>query len=271
MRNLSVSTAWDESKLILARDGRLLTTVALALVAFPTAVGALVNPSGNYGLTTPGWLWAVAFFVYLVVLTGQLSMIRLALGPSITVGGAIGHGLRRMPIYVGGLFLVALGVLCLMIVAGLIFSLLGVRVTGATATNMNPIALAVALLFSAIFIYFFVRLVLAAPVVDAEPVGPLAMIRRSWQLTNGHWWRLFGFVAAFFLGSAILMMAIESAAGVVIRLSIGSIEPLSTAALALALVRSLVSAGVTTLFVVMLARLYLQLVDRAEPRETVWG
>ena len=32
-------------------------------------------------------------------LAGQLALIRLALGPSITVGGAIAHGVRRMPIY----------------------------------------------------------------------------------------------------------------------------------------------------------------------------
>ena len=35
----------------------------------------------------------------LIAIAGQLALIRLALSPSITVGGAIGHGIHRLPIY----------------------------------------------------------------------------------------------------------------------------------------------------------------------------
>ena len=38
MGSLSISAAWDESRVILARDGKLLATLALALIVFPEAV-----------------------------------------------------------------------------------------------------------------------------------------------------------------------------------------------------------------------------------------
>ena len=44
MASLSISKAWDESKAILAHDGRLIASVALALVALPTAITGLIDP-----------------------------------------------------------------------------------------------------------------------------------------------------------------------------------------------------------------------------------
>src|SRR5919112_640952 len=46
MRGLSISAAWEETRDILTRDGRLLTTVALALIALPAAINTLINPGG---------------------------------------------------------------------------------------------------------------------------------------------------------------------------------------------------------------------------------
>jgi hypothetical protein len=38
MANLSISAAWDETKAILAHDGKLFASVALALIALPALV-----------------------------------------------------------------------------------------------------------------------------------------------------------------------------------------------------------------------------------------
>jgi hypothetical protein len=270
MRALSISAAWDEARVILARDGRLLTTVALALIALPTAVSALLNPSGSYGVSTPLWLDGMAVVVYLVALAGQLSLIRLATGPSVTVGGAIAHGVRRLPIYLAGLLLVVLGLTILLVVIGVILTALGVNLQGQTAAQMNPSALVGVLFFFVVFIFLFVRLVVSAPVASAEAVGPIGLLKRSWRLTDGHWWRLFGFLAAFFLGSAILALAVSSAVGIVLQLMFGSIQPLSPGALILALIQALLSAAVSTLFAVMIARIYLQLTGSPEASGTPW-
>jgi len=41
-------------------------------------------------------------------------------------------------------------------------------------------------------IYFAVKVSLAAPAVVLERVGPVAALKRSWSLSSGQWWRIFG-------------------------------------------------------------------------------
>ena len=269
MRGLSISAAWEETRDILARDGRLLTTVALALIALPAAVNTLINPGGINAVSTPLWMLGVAVVAYLIALAGQLSLIRLALGPSVTVGAAIAHGVRRLPIYIAGVLLIVIFLFLVLVILGTVLTALGVHVQPQVTAQMNPASLVAGLLFLAILIFLFVRMVLSAPVASAEPVGPIAILRRSWQLTEGHWWRLFGFLFIFFLGAGIIVFAIASAAGVVVGLLIGKVQPMSAAALVLALIDALVSTAITTVFAVMLARIYLQLAGRSGVQPSV--
>ena len=63
---------------------------------------------------------------------------------------------------------------------------------------------------------------MSAPVASAEAAGPIAIIRRSWTLTSGHWWHLFGFLLLFFIGAIVLLLAVSAAAGVVAGLFFGN-------------------------------------------------
>ena len=267
MRALSISAAWDETKAILARDGRLLASVALALIALPSAISGLVNPSGLADATTPAWVTAIAIFAALVALAGQLALIRLALGPSVTVGGAIGHGIRRLPVY----FVAVLLLVILLLIVGVPLGALLVAAGVPLDTHAPPSApLVIAALFYVALICFLgVRMILSAPVASAEAAGPITILRRSWELTAGHWWRLFGFIFMFFIAAVVVLIAIGSAVGVVLGLIFGGIEPLSLSALILALVQAFLNAVLTTVFAVMLARIYVQLTDRAEPQARV--
>lgn len=269
MRGLSISAAWEETREILARDGRLLATVALALIALPTTVNTLINPGGVNAATTPLWMDCVAVVAYLIALAGQLSLIRLALGPSITVGGAIAHGTRRLPVYIAAVLMVVVFLLVVVVIISLVLGALGVRVDRQMTAQMSPASLLAALLFIAIFLFLFVRMVFSAPVASAEHRGPIAIVKRSWDLTSGHWWQLFGFLVIFFVGAGLVVLAIGSAAGVVIGLFFGKVQAMSAAALVLALIDALVSAAITTLFAVMLARLYLQLAQRRDAQASV--
>ena len=69
------------------------------------------------------------------------------------------------------------------------------------------------LLFFAIACFVGVRMMMTAPVASIEPVGPVALIKRSWQLTAGHFWRLFGFLVLFFVAGMIVIFAIEAVVG----------------------------------------------------------
>lgn len=258
MRRLSISAAWEESKAIFARDGQLLMAVALALVALPSTINGLLNPAGVNASESPWWIDLIAVLASLIALGGQLALIRLALGPSITVGGAIAHGMRRLPIYFLAVLMLVIALFLAAIPLAFLLSVLGVPI------NQRPVPMSPALGFVSIavllaIIAIGVRLILSSSVASAEDVGPLQILKRSWNLTSGNFWPLLGFLLIFLVGTIIVLTAIGAATNVAVKLTLGSAQPMSAAALVLALVSSLISAAVTTIFAVMLARIYLQL------------
>lgn len=269
MSSLSISRAWEETRSLLAQDGRLYGSVALALIALPSVINMLLSPTGVNAATDPFWKAAVAFVASLIALAGQLALIRLAVGPSTTVGAAITHGLRRTPFYVMVVILLILGLVVLSIPGAIILIAAGVPITSTGVRLPNSPAMLVAgMLYLAIAVFVGVRMILSAPITSAEDVGPIRILRRSWVITQGHWWELFGFVAAFVVAAMIVAFAVSSALGIVLRLTVGPLEPMSGAALVNGLVQSVVSAGISTLFSLMLARIYVQLRGEANYAET---
>jgi hypothetical protein len=264
---LSISKAWDETRAVLARDGRLIASVALALIALPTAVSGLVDPTGM-GNAGPLWIDAIVLIASLAALAGQLALIRLALGPSIAVGEAIAHGLRRMPVYLLSAILIVIALMVIAIPFAVALSLLGVPLDAKTLPA-TPNVILVLVLFVAVVFYLGVRMLMSAPVASAQDAGPIAIIQRSWAMTAGHWWRLFGFLILFFIGAVVALLAVSAAAGALAALFLGAIEPMSASALLVALVEALANAAITGLFAVMLARIYAQLAGSGEPQAGV--
>lgn len=263
MRGLSISAAWDEAKAVAARDGRLFGSVALALIALPAVLIGLVNPSGMADASGPLWIDITVVIASLVALAGQLALIRLAIGPSITVAGAIGHGIRRMPVYLLAAILILMILLVAAIPFGALLSAAGVAIE-AKDLPATPAGIGVVLLYVALVVFIAVRMLMSAPVASAEQAGPVAILKRSWALTAGHWGALFGFVLMFFVGAVVILLALGTVAGVIAGLLLGPIEPMSASALLVALVQGLGNAVVTTLFAVMLARIYVQLAGASE-------
>jgi hypothetical protein len=265
MRALSLSQAWDDTKEIITRDGRLFASVALALVALPAAIEGLVSPKGM-DASAPWWVDAVMIVGFLISFAGQLALIRLALGPSITVGGAIAHGVRRVPIYLLAVILLVVAMFIAAMPFAVVLTLLGVPLP-ANGVPPTPPALAAAGLYLALICFVAVRMLMSAPVASAEPAWPVGIIRRSWELTAGNWWRLFAFFVLFLIATIALVGGLGAAAGVVVRLLVGPITSLSTGALVVALVQALFNTVVTTCLAVMLARIYVQLSDRRDVAE----
>lgn len=244
---LSISRAWDESRDILARDGKLFATVAAALLVLPGVVRDLATPAAQPGhLPAPGAWMVVWLITILVGIVGQLALARLALADRTTVGAAIGHAGRRMPIY----FLAQL-----IWVAP--FALAMVALAGPVQEKSAPAALAILVGF-ALFVFLSIRLVLTPPVATQEVIGPLAIISRSWGITKGNWWRLFGFLVIFIIGAGILVLATLAIVGVLVRSILGDFQPLTPGALLLSLAEQIVIAGAYVVLMAMLARLYVQ-------------
>jgi hypothetical protein len=261
MSNLSISKAWDESKAILAREGRLLMSVALALVALPSLIAGLVNPAGIGDASSPLTTDIIVIAVSLISIAGQLALIRLALPPSLSVGEAIGHGFRRLPVYFVAALIMVAGFILLAIPFAVAAAALG-EPMNAAAASASPGFVAIALLYLAAVFLVAVRLIMSSAVATAEAAGPIAILKRSWALSAGHWLRLLGFVIAFVVGAMILFLAVVGAVGAVAGLMLGPIEPMSASALVVALVQALITAALTVVFTVMLARIYAQLSGR---------
>jgi hypothetical protein len=266
MAALSISQAWDEAKARIASDGRLMMVVAIALIALPMAVTGVVSPRTAAAEST-----LVSSLIFLasslLAIVGQLAVIRLAIGSNVSVGEAIGHAARRMPIYFLAAILIALALFLTLIPFVAILYAAGIPLDSEAA--QSPLAVILLLAFVALAIFVGVRMLMSSPVASEEAIGPVAIIRRSWELTSGRFWRLFGFLLMFLIGAAVTMIAVNAAFTLLAVLLFGPVEPMSASALVVAIAEAVVNAAVTVLLAVMLARIYLQLAGRGSLDVTV--
>lgn len=257
---LSLSRAWEETRDVFRRDGRLIAIVALALLVLPSTVQTLVTPEAPPGeLPEPGAWIIVALIAVAIGIIGQLSLIRLAIGPATTVGEAIGHGARRMPIY-----LVAM-VMWIVPFLLVLFLLMGM----ARQAEPNPAALLAFFVVLIIMIFLVVRFIVALAVASAEGVGPVAILQRSWRVTAGNWWRLFAFLLLFLIAALCVMLAVGAVIGTLVAMLLGAPEGMNLSTLLIALATQLAVGAVTAVFIVMVARIYTQLAGRGEAQASV--
>ena len=260
MAKLSLSKAWDETREVIARDGKLIATVALAMFFLPGVVAGVIDPAAR-PLPTTLTEAVIAILVAIIALVGQLAIIRMALGARMTVGEAIGHGARRVPIYiVAGLIWAGP-----MIVAG---ALVGPEIWQSPQNASGGQAVAALVILLALII-IGIRMMMTSSVASAERTGPLDIVKRSWQLTSGHWWKLFGLICIFLLLMLVIMAAVGAIIGIASALLFDPIEPMTVGALFVAACTQLVSAVLTTGLLIMLARIYAQLSGPAHDAVTV--
>lgn len=262
MPKVSISRAWDESRIILVRDGKLIASVALALLVLPGVAVNVLLPAAS-GLGTPqAVMWtAVLLLAFIVTFIGQLSVVRLAIGPHITVGEAIRHAALRVLPFLGAFLLWTIP---LIVIASFPYWMVHANPTH------PPLAASLALmLIGFLGIYLAVRFLLLGAVASTEPGGPPTILRRTWQLSAGNWWRLFGFLLVFAIGAIASIWAVTAVVGLVARLTIGEITRGSVAGLLVVLIAQCVTAAVYAVLFVMQARIYTQLAGRDEFQPTV--
>jgi hypothetical protein len=251
MPKLSLSQAWDETRAVLARDGRLFLAVALALFVLPGLILSVSVPVPQPGrLPAPGPWIIIVLVAFLIWTVGQLAVIRLAIGPHVSVGEAIVQGAKRLA---GYLFAWLMWFVPIIVVGSALSAIIESHWTHPSVAASFGLILLVVLGF-----FLVVRFVLASPVAIAERAGPVAILQRSWALSSGNWWRLFVFLLLFWVGAFCLLWAVESVVGLGVQMVTGDIGPLSLGGLLVAIVRQLVSAFLTVNFFVFLARIYTQ-------------
>jgi hypothetical protein len=263
MSRLSISAAWDESKVILARDGGLMATLALALIVLPQVILAVVGSPVGADATAVSRL--VYFAVVCLGMAAQIALNRLAIGPSTTVKDAISLGLVRvLPVFLVLLFVFV----AIAVVAAILAMLLGAGGI-ATMSKAGQPSSSLILILLVLMLLTFAVWQLVFPVAAAETGNPLHLARRSWQLSRGHYWRLFAFVCMIFLGLGVVVLATQLGIGSVVVLLLGPPNPGSMSSLVIGLVAGLIQAAFTVVTAAMLARIYLQLAGRTGAQASV--
>ena len=163
-----------------------------------------------------------------------------------TVGQALTLGAKGVLPYVGAQILLAMGVV-----------LVGGAVIGGLGLTGQPVAAAAGgVLVVMGVVVAYIRFALVGPVVAVDRVyNPVKALRRSWAITRGNGWRLFGFAMLVGLVAMVVMVAAISVAG-----SVGALAGGPDAGRITSAVVSSVFAAVLSLYIAgLMAAIHRQL------------
>jgi|CXWL01.1.fsa_nt_gi hypothetical protein len=237
MTKLSYDAAWADLVAMAKSNASVLAIVAGAFLLLPNFAQMLFAPPPD--IRSLDWNGLRQLEIYytnnalvlilcnLPVWLGSAGILALLLDPRhLTVGEALKSGLRLLPGVIVLNWLIQF-----MIVSGL-------------------------LLFIVPGLYLIGRLMLGAPAQMAERLGnPVSAIGRSFALSKGNGWRIAGLVALI----AVVAVIVASAANAIVGILLSLILPKAAAGAAIALLKSVISAAMKLLALLLGAALYRQL------------
>ena len=189
------------------------------------------------------WLILASAVLQVVGVLAILTLMRDRSRP--TVGEAIRNALSGLLPYLGAQLLFAM-----------VLGLVGGLAIGLAAAVFPALAPVGALLLFIVALFFVVRLILVAPVIAVEGQrNPLVAIKRSWTLTKGQFWRIFGFLALVMILFLVVLGVIMLVVGVVLALFASG----ETQRLLAAVVSSVLTAIVVTYVIGIIAAIHRQL------------
>jgi len=166
------------------------------------------GPGRSFGAYIPiaiGSLIAILFFF--VVSLGSQAMIAYGTflnlrGRNFTFGDAFTHTSRRI--------LSILGVALLMVLAAVIFSILGTAVIVGLVALIGSVGASLLGVLITLITFFLATTVLfvTIPACTIEPLGSVASLFRSVELTKGYRWRVFGLILIVLLGTFVAAIAV---------------------------------------------------------------
>ena len=260
MSTLSIGQAWDETSQFLRKEARLVVPVALAAFAVPTTLAGWANPGGA---PSGGSGMLLALVVLVIVLIGQMTIVALSVGSRESVGTLIGRAAGRVWSPLAAAILILLPVTTVLVLV--LAALLGAngmtdpaRMTPEALARTPQVAVAVLLMLLVVLIVG-VRLFPMTAVAIEEGAGPVALLKRCFALTRGHFLRLMGVLALILIAALVLSGATTTVVGALATLLAGEARPFSLSALLIALADGLASAAVTAVGAALVGRIYVQL------------
>ncbi len=201
---VSIGAAWTEAREFIRREAGLLFPVALLFVAIPIAlifeaIPAELRQAPMPGAARPqisGPSLLLILASSLVMVGGTLTCYALSVRPGISLGEALAHGFRRLPVAVGAALIVGVALAVPMVVLSAVSPQLGAL-----------LMLVAAFLLSA-------KLLLINVVIVDQPCGPIRALRASWAMSSG----ILGRLLLFIIGISIPVMLAQTVAEVLLGL-----------------------------------------------------
>ncbi len=140
------------------------------------------------------------------ILTGMLTgaLGRGLIGDKVTIGEA--WRIARVPAVIA----LSLLVLAIVFVPWVLFGLI---IAGLAAAHVTAAAVLIGVVggigLVVATLWVSIRLLMAVPAVVLENAGPIVALRRSWQLVQGSWWRVFGIYLLAGIVVAVIAGVIE--------------------------------------------------------------
>ena len=215
MAKLDTNAAWKEASGLVAANRDVFLALAGVFFMLPSLALSVIlgEPQVEPGMQPDqlmavmrefyGRAWWLILLGSLLQVVGILAILTLMRDRSRpTVADAIKSGLAGTPSYLAAQLLLG-------------FALIGIGLLliGGAAAVSPLLGAAAVLLVICVLVFVMFRMILVAPLVGVEGMrNPIAALRRSWGLTRGNFWRIFGFVALvvvlFLIVLAIVMLLI---------------------------------------------------------------
>lgn len=264
---ISMGRVWDDAMGVLARHRGAVLLVAALGIFVPGAISGLANLHAPIATAEQKTLISLLGLVTTIATVwGQLSLSALALSAddAARAGSALAIGLRRLPamllvVLVILLALVVIGVpvIVLMVAGGVDFAALSAGTPGATISPGAGLGIAAyVILLVPVLLFLAARIALTTPVVVAERRN-IGAIGRSWALTRGLTFKLAGLIILYTVIALVTLAATQFVLGGLLLLVWGNGEAVNAATVVTALAVAVVTAILSTISTVFVARLYL--------------
>jgi hypothetical protein len=258
MAKLDSNAAWKEAASLVATNRDVFFALAGVFFLLPSLAFAIFvgEPQMTPGMereqmmaaltafyADAWWLIVIGTLLQVVGILAILTLMRDRSRP--TVGQAIKGGfLGLLPYLAAQLsFVVAVG-----LIGGILIAL--------AALAGPALAAIVTIVVFGFAIYASFRLILLAPIVAVEGLrNPVAAMRRSWALTRGNFWRIFGFLVL----AAILFIVVLSVIMLVVGLILAIVSSGETQRILAAVVSSALTAIAVLYFIGIMAAIHRQL------------
>jgi len=214
MAGVSIDEVWNDARGFFVRERALVLPIGFATFGLAALLGGLVVPAPEPPAREipPGpWVFALVP-ILLLILTGYLSLSRIALRPRISVAEGLRDALRLLPRGIGLLLAMGLVMVSLSLIAGIFVGLLSV-VAGIAQQAMLLLALAV---FAPPAVVVSIRFALLWPTLADQEGTIRETFIRGVAITRGHAVKILGVLVAYLMLYLLLVAVLESALGLVL-------------------------------------------------------